>query len=81
MGVVFGFVAVESLLATHDEDMGRSGHDDMVKMIDDKFDLLPDHVGWQLWKASRSWQAEFVPAMRAAGHTCSAKRAPACSVT
>ncbi|MEJ6782144.1 MarR family winged helix-turn-helix transcriptional regulator [Aminobacter sp. Piv2-1] len=28
----------------------------------------PDHIGWQLWQASRAWQAEFADAMRAAGH-------------
>ncbi|HEV2507014.1 MAG TPA: MarR family transcriptional regulator [Mesorhizobium sp.] len=30
--------------------------------------MLPDHVGWRLWSASRAWQAEFAAAMRASGH-------------
>ncbi len=38
----------------------------MVKKLDDND--LPDHVGWQLWQASRAWQAEFAAAMRMAGH-------------
>ncbi|MBB6468604.1 DNA-binding MarR family transcriptional regulator [Aminobacter lissarensis] len=41
----------------------------MVKQLDENIDpALPDHVGWRLWQASRSWQAEFAEAMRAAGH-------------
>lgn len=40
----------------------------MVKKLDEKTGALPDHVGWRLWQASRAWQAEFVAAMRAAGH-------------
>lgn len=40
----------------------------MVKKLDEKSDLLPDHVGWRLWQASRAWQTEFAAAMRAAGH-------------
>ena len=31
-------------------------------------DALPDHLGWRLWLASRQWQAQFVAAMRHAGH-------------
>lgn len=40
----------------------------MVKELDEKSDMLPDHVGWRLWQASRAWQAEFAAAMRVAGH-------------
>jgi DNA-binding MarR family transcriptional regulator len=40
----------------------------MVKVLDEKSDDLPDHVGWRLWNASRAWQADFVIAMRRAGH-------------
>ena len=41
----------------------------MVKKLDEKFDALPDHVGWRLWQANRAWQGEFAAAMRAAGHS------------
>ncbi|CDX23978.1 Transcriptional regulator [Mesorhizobium sp. ORS 3324] len=40
----------------------------MVKELDERAEALPDHIGWRLWRASRSWQAEFADAMRAAGH-------------
>jgi DNA-binding MarR family transcriptional regulator len=40
----------------------------VVKELDEKTATLPDHIGWRLWQASRAWQAEFVAAMRAAGH-------------
>jgi len=40
----------------------------VVKELDEKTKALPDHVGWRLWQASRTWQAEFAAAMRAAGH-------------
>ena len=40
----------------------------MVKELDEKTEALPDHIGWRLWQASRTWQAEFAAAMRAAGH-------------
>jgi DNA-binding MarR family transcriptional regulator len=40
----------------------------MVKGLDEKFEELPDHVGWRLWNASRAWQADFAAAMRGAGH-------------
>jgi len=40
----------------------------MVKVIDEKADGWPDHIGWRLWQASRRWQAEFTAAMQAAGH-------------
>lgn len=41
----------------------------MVKQLDENAEgLLPDHVGWRLWQASRAWQAEFSAAMRASGH-------------
>lgn len=37
----------------------------MVKKLDE---LSPDHVGWRLWQANRSWLGEFARAMRDAGH-------------
>jgi DNA-binding MarR family transcriptional regulator len=40
----------------------------MVKQLDEKFDALPDHIGWRLWQASNAWQEEFALAMREAGH-------------
>jgi DNA-binding MarR family transcriptional regulator len=40
----------------------------MVKRLDEIETSLADHVGWRLWQASRAWQAEFVAAMRDAGH-------------
>ncbi|QKD05400.1 MarR family winged helix-turn-helix transcriptional regulator [Mesorhizobium loti] len=40
----------------------------MVKELDEKLEVLPDHVGWRLWQASRAWQAQFAAAMRTAGH-------------
>ena len=44
------------------------GLEEMVKRLDEKSEILPDHVGWRLWSANRAWQAEFAAAMRAAGH-------------
>lgn len=40
----------------------------MVKKLDERIETWPDHVGWRLSQASRNWQAEFVAAMREAGH-------------
>jgi DNA-binding MarR family transcriptional regulator len=39
----------------------------MVKKLDEK-DVLPDHIGWRLWVASREWQRAFVSGLQAAGH-------------
>ncbi|RYI35695.1 MAG: MarR family transcriptional regulator [Acetobacteraceae bacterium] len=30
--------------------------------------MLPDHIGWTLWKATLAWRRDFVTAMAAAGH-------------
>ncbi|WP_163266427.1 MarR family winged helix-turn-helix transcriptional regulator [Chelativorans alearense] len=39
----------------------------MVKRLDER-SAWPDHIGWRLWEASRTWQREFVAEMRKAGH-------------
>lgn len=30
--------------------------------------MVPDHIGWTLWRATLSWRKEFTAAMSAAGH-------------
>jgi DNA-binding MarR family transcriptional regulator len=37
----------------------------LVKKVDD---ILPDHIGWRLWRAADWWKREFVAGMVAAGH-------------
>jgi DNA-binding MarR family transcriptional regulator len=42
----------------------------MVKRIDEKTSVLvTDHIGWQLWTASRDWKDLFDTEMIAAGYT------------
>ena len=30
--------------------------------------MVPDHIGWTLWRATSAWRKDFVAAMAAAGH-------------
>jgi DNA-binding MarR family transcriptional regulator len=30
--------------------------------------MVPDHIGWTLWRATLAWRKDFVSAMAAAGH-------------
>ena len=30
--------------------------------------MVPDHIGWTLWRATTTWRKDFVAAMAAAGH-------------
>jgi DNA-binding MarR family transcriptional regulator len=30
--------------------------------------MVPDHIGWTLWRATLAWRKNFVAAMAAAGH-------------
>ena len=30
--------------------------------------MVPDHIGWTLWRATLAWRKDFVGAMVAAGH-------------
>jgi DNA-binding MarR family transcriptional regulator len=30
--------------------------------------MVPDHIGWTLWRATLAWRKEFTSAMAAAGH-------------
>ena len=30
--------------------------------------MVPDHIGWTLWRATTTWRKAFVAAMAAAGH-------------
>jgi DNA-binding MarR family transcriptional regulator len=30
--------------------------------------MVPDHIGWTLWRATLAWRKDFVAAMAAAGH-------------
>lgn len=30
--------------------------------------MVPDHIGWTLWRANVAWRKDFVAAMAAAGH-------------
>jgi DNA-binding MarR family transcriptional regulator len=30
--------------------------------------MVPDHIGWTLWRANLAWRKDFVAAMAAAGH-------------
>lgn len=30
--------------------------------------MVPDHIGWTLWRATLAWRKDFVTAMVAAGH-------------
>ena len=30
--------------------------------------MVPDHIGWTLWRATLAWRRDFVTAMAAAGH-------------
>lgn len=30
--------------------------------------MVPDHIGWTLWRATLAWRRDFVSAMAAAGH-------------
>jgi DNA-binding MarR family transcriptional regulator len=41
----------------------------LVKQLDERNSAeLIDHFGWQLWRLSRQWKAEFDAAITAAGH-------------
>ena len=30
--------------------------------------MVPDHIGWTLWRATQAWRRDFVAGMAAAGH-------------
>lgn len=30
--------------------------------------MVPDHIGWTLWRATLAWRKDYVAAMAAAGH-------------
>jgi DNA-binding MarR family transcriptional regulator len=30
--------------------------------------MVPDHIGWTLWRATQAWRRDFIAAMAAAGH-------------
>lgn len=39
----------------------------MVKLPDENYPKLIDHLGWRLWRAARRWKAEFDARMAAEG--------------
>jgi len=39
----------------------------MVKLPDENYPELIDHLGWRLWRAARRWKAEFDARMAAQG--------------